>query len=219
MGTEFLRLYHTLSGMANVSQGARTFLITSSTVGEGKSTVAALLSITLGTLRKKTLLIDLDLRRPTIHRMFKFYLEDGVTDVADGSIPQARAYKQTELEFLHVLTAGRLSQNPNDYFESGHVEKILDLAKARFDYIILDCAPVMPVVDALVACRVASSVLMVVKVGETHRELVKEALAMLTKANAPLGGILLNNVSDVMPYHHGHRYAYEYYRPQEPPKA
>lgn len=217
VGTEFLRLYHHLARPNAEPKSTQSFLITSATMGEGKSTVASFLALTLGTIKQKTLLIDCDLRRPKLHKLFGLYVEDGVTDVADGRLPLARAFKETRLPNLHVLTAGRLSNHPGTYVEDGHLGRILDQAKARFDFILIDCAPIMPVVDPVVLAKDTSGVLLVVKAGVTHRDLVKQAVDALKRAHAPIAGVLLNNVRNVLPYHYAYRYAYEYYR--EPVKS
>lgn len=210
-GTEFLRLYHSLLRDRDSTPGARAFLITSATVGEGKSTVASFLAMTLASIKKKTLLLDADLRRPSIHKLFNLYLEDGIAEVSDGGLPLARAYKETPLSNLHVLTAGRLKGEPSAYFEAGHVSQILGQARQRFDFIVVDSAPVMPVVDPMVMAGDVSGVLMVVKAGGTHRELVRMACDNLLKVNAPLKGIVLNDVKQVLPTYHGNRYAYYQY--------
>jgi len=214
VGTEFLRLFHGLVRGTDPKE-PKTYLITSATVGEGKSTAASFLSITTASLKKKTLLVDADLRRPAIHRFFDLSLEDGVTDVSDGAIPLAKAYKETELPHLSVLTAGRLARDPRIYFEDGHLQRLLIEFRARFDFVVIDCAPVMPVMDTLLLAPIVTGVLLVVKAGATHRELVKEASESLKKAKAPLSGMVLNDVKEVLPYHYGHRYAYQYYTPIE----
>jgi capsular exopolysaccharide synthesis family protein len=214
VGTEFLRLFHGLVRGTNAGE-PKVYLITSATVGEGKSTAASFLSLTMATLKRKTLLLDADLRRPAIHRLFDLSLEDGVTDVADGQLPLTKAYKETPVPHLTVLTAGRLSKDPSSYFEGGHVQKIVLESKPRFDFIVIDCAPVMPVVDPMLLVGSVTSTLLLVKAGATHRELVKQASELLKKAHAPLAGILLNDVKEVLPSHYGHRYAYQYYRPTE----
>jgi capsular exopolysaccharide synthesis family protein len=210
VGTEFLRLYHNVV-KKNTANGARSFLITSATLGEGKSTVASFLALTLATIKKKTLLVDADLRRPALHRLFNHYLEEGLTEVAEGTIALAKALKATKLPNLTLLTAGRLTQNPSDYFEAGHVGRILAEVGPQFDFVIVDSAPVLPVVDALVLAQSVSGVLLVVKAGVTHRDLVKQTSEVMKQAGTPLLGILLNNVKQVLPYHYSYRYAYQYY--------
>ena len=113
------------------------------------------------------------------------------------------------------MTAGRLSRDPGTYFEDGHVQKILTESRSRFDFVVIDCAPVMPVMDPLLLAQSVTSALLVVKAGATHRELVKQAAELLKKARAPLAGMLMNDVKEVLPYHYGHRYAYQYYTPAE----
>jgi capsular exopolysaccharide synthesis family protein len=188
-------------------------LITSATLGEGKSTAAAFLALTVATLKKKTLVVDADLRRPAMHRMFDLELDVGLTEVCDESTALAQAYKQTSSPYLSVLTAGRLSRDPSTYFEGGHVARILQHVRPLFDFVIVDCAPVMPVADPLTIIPEVTGLLFVVKMGETHRDLVKQATDVLTMAKAPISGVLLNDVKGVLPYHYGHRYAYQYYSP------
>ena len=210
VGTEFLRLYHNVV-KKNSANGAKSFLITSATLGEGKSTVASFLALTLATIKKNTLLVDADLRRPALHKLFNLYLEEGVTELADGAISLVQALKQTGQPNLTLLTAGRLTHNPSDYFEAGHVGRILAEVGTKFDFVIVDSAPVLPVVDPLVLAQSVSGVLLVVKAGVTHRDLVKQASSVMQKAGTPLLGILLNNVKQVLPYHYSYRYAYQYY--------
>ncbi len=210
-GTEFLRLYHGLLRDGETTPGAKAYLITSATVGEGKSTVASFFAMTLAAVKRKTLLLDADLRRPSIHKLFNLYLEDGVAEVSDGTLLLARAYKETPLANLHVLTAGRLSGEPSSYFEAGRISQILTQAKQRFDFIVVDSAPVMPVVDPIVMAGDVSGVLLVVKAGDTHRELVRHACDNLLKVKAPLKGILLNDVKQVLPNYYGNRYSYYHY--------
>lgn len=212
VGAEFLRLYHNLTDHQS-TPGSKTYLVTSATVGEGKSTASCYLALTFATIKKKTLLIDGDLRRPTVHRAFDLYLEDGLVDVAEGKLPLARAYKETRLPCLHVLTAGRLSSSPSSYYEQGQVAAVLEQAKSRFDYIVVDCAPILAVADPLVLSPFVTGVLLVIKAGNTHRGLVKEASDILTRANAPVKGVVLNNIKDVLPYYYNRRYVYDYYSP------
>jgi capsular exopolysaccharide synthesis family protein len=210
VGTEFLRLYHNVVKKVHV-QGSRSLLVTSATIGEGKSTVASFLALTLATIKKKVLLVDADLRLPRLHKLFNHYLEEGVTEVIDGTIPLSQALKPTKHANLTLLTAGRLTRTPSDYFEAGNVGRILTGVGPRFDFVIVDSAPVLPVVDPLVLAQSVSGVLLVVKAGVTHRDLVKQAVEVMQQAGTPVLGILLNNVKEVLPYHYSHRYSYQYY--------
>lgn len=210
VGTEFLRLYHGIKSK-EPRETAESFLITSATLGEGKSTTAAMFAITMAKLKKKTLLVDCDMRRPSIHKLLGLYLEEGMTEICDGSLALARAYKETKLPHLSVITAGRLGRNPTEYFEDGHVTKVLHQSKPKFEFIVVDCAPVMPVVDPIVIAPDVTGVVMVVKAGETHRDLVKQATELITSTGANMMGVILNNMKDVLPYQYSYRYSYQYY--------
>jgi capsular exopolysaccharide synthesis family protein len=210
LGTEFLRLFY------NIMRGSRpqdhkAFLVTSAQLGEGKSTVAAFLAITMATFKKSTLLVDCDLRRPAVHRLFDLYVEDGMTDLIDGKAAAGKILKDTALPELRVITAGRLAKDPTGYFENPGLGKIFSDLRERFEVVVIDCAPVMPVVDPLALAPFVNGVLLVVKAGETHRQIVKSACDEIGKSGTPVAGVILNNMKGTLPYYVDSRYQYEYY--------
>lgn len=211
VGTEFRRLLHNITRpVKGVSK--RSFLITSAMLSEGKSTVSSFLSITAASYKKrKTILIDADLRRPTIHKIFNLPLEHGITDLIDNKISAEEAFKLTPIPDLYVLTAGTLKHNPTELFESDAVKTAIEKVKFYFDLVFVDCAPIIPVSDPVVLAPEMDGILLVVKAGATQKEVIRRAVDIIGKTDANIVGVVLNNVSGVLPYHYNHQYyGYQY---------
>ena len=210
IATEFRRLYSKVRHLYP-DKDMKKILVTSSTVGEGKSTTSALLAVTISKYRNTdTLLIDCDVRRPTIHKIFGLKREDGFVDVALKKKPLKAVLKQTSIPRLKVLTSGELTCNPAELFNLPNMQKIFAEIKFYFDTIIIDSAPVIPVTDPLVLSSEVDGTLIVVKAGKTPRELVKRATGLMTDAGANIIGVVMNNMEEVLPYYYN--YHYDYYR-------
>lgn len=211
VGTEFRRLLHNITRSAD-GVTRKSFLITSSMLSEGKSTVSAYLAITAASYKKKkTILIDCDLRRPTIHKLFDLPLENGVTDLIDGTVKVEDAFKSVPIKNLWVLTAGTLRDNPTELFEGDSVKQVIDQVKFYFDLVFIDCAPIIPVSDPLVLAPELDGLLLVVKAGATQKEVIKRACDIVSKSEASIVGVVLNNMQGVMPYHYNYQYyGYDY---------
>ncbi len=211
VATEFRRLLHNITRPTNGVEH-KSFLITSAMLSEGKSTVAGYLAITAAAYKKrKTILIDCDLRRPTIHKLFNLPVENGVTDLIDGTIKVEDAFKSTPLKHLWVVTAGRMKDNPTELFEGESVKQVIEQIKFYFDMVFVDCAPVIPVSDPVVLAPDLDGLLLVVKAGATQKDVVRRACDIISKSDANILGVVLNNVEGVLPYHYNHRYyGYQY---------
>lgn len=216
-GTEFRRLLHNLLTSPSLPEDGKTFLITSATLGEGKSTIASNLGVTASIFKsKKTLLIDADLRRPTLHNLFQVGRANGLTDVLDGDIKLKDATQPTQLDYLWLLTAGRPHKDPTRYFESGGLHETIEAARFYFDVIIIDCAPVIPVSDTLSLGMEIDGLLMVVKAGDTPKEVVKRACDLVRESGANLLGVAMNNVKQALPYYYNQNYyGYKYISSQK----
>jgi len=205
--TEFRRLLHNMMNSDKLIEGAKTFLITSATTGEGKSTIASNLALTASIYKsRKTLLVDGDLRRPTLHTLFGYSRDNGLSDVLDNKVKLEDAFKSTSLESLWVLTAGRRRPNPSRYFESDQLKEVVEAVKFYFDLIIFDCAPVIPVADALALGAQVDGVLLILKAGVTPREVARRAAEVIIDSGSNLLGLAMNNESDALPYYFNHSY-------------
>lgn len=204
--TEFRRLYSKMRHL-HPTEDMRNLLITSAALGEGKSTVAALLAITISKYREtNTLLVDCDLRRPVVHKLFGMKREGGVCEVLTENFPLKSSFKETPIENLKILTSGMLADSPSELFNSPRMKEIFTELKFYFDAIIVDCAPVIPVSDPLILSPEMDGVLLVVRAGKTQREVVKRATDLMKDAGVNIIGVVLNNVEEVLPYYYDYKY-------------
>ena len=209
--TEFRRLLHNLNG-AVAGDKTRIILITSAMLAEGKSTVASFLAMTsAGKKRRKTLLVDCDLRRPTIHRLFDLPRDNGVVEALQGNMPLKDVTKKTSQEYLDIVTAGKAVTHPTDVFDSAAIHKLLDESRFYYDLILVDCAPILPVSDPMLLAPLMDGVIMVLKAGSTQKEVAERATRLLKNNRANFLGIVLNNISNALPYYYNESYyGYEY---------
>ncbi len=206
VGTEFRRLLHNIT-RGTKGKERKSFLTTSAMLSEGKSTVSSYLALTAAAYKsRKTVLVDCDLRRPSIHRHFGLPLEGGVTDVIDGKLSAEDAFKATRIENLWILTAGTLKKNPTELFESQEVKKVVEQLKFYFELVFVDCAPIIPVSDPVELAPELDGVLLVIKAGATQSEVVLRAVDIVKKADAEIVGVVLNNMNSVLPYFYNHSY-------------
>ncbi|MDQ7051594.1 MAG: CpsD/CapB family tyrosine-protein kinase [candidate division KSB1 bacterium] len=210
--TEFRRLYSKLKNMY-AGQNIKNLLITSSTIGEGKSTTAALLACTVARYREtKTILVDCDLRRPRVHHLFTLSKEDGVADVLTGRKRLDACFKQSPLENLKILTSGGIVDNPTELFNSPKMKDLFSEIKFYFDAVIVDSPPINPVTDALILAPEMDGALMVVKAGQTPKEVVRRAVELMRNTGVNILGVIVNNMKEVLPYYYDYKYyGYDYY--------
>lgn len=211
IATEFRRIYSNIK-THNSSQNPKTLLITSSVLGEGKSTIATLLAITVAQrYNKKVLVVDADLRRATIHRFFALSRIQGLAEVLEGEIQLKESIKSTDLDNLKVITGGKRVDRPSELLEASKLRQLLDELKIYYDLLIVDCPPIIPVSDALILGQELEGVLLVLKAGATQREVAKRACELLSAANLNVVGIIMNNMKESLPYYYDYKYyGYEY---------
>ena len=209
--TEFRRLYSKLRNL-NPGREIKNLLITSATLGEGKSTSAALMAITIAKYRDtNTLLIDCDLRRPTIHKIFGMKRQNGFSEVALKKKSFKSVIKDTFIPNLKVLTSGDLTRSPAEIFNLPSIGELFAESKFYFDTIIVDSAPTIPVSDTLILSSEMDGALVVVRAGRTPREMVKRATDLMRDAGISILGIILNNAEKVLPYYYDYRSDYYEY--------
>ena len=204
--TEFRRLLQRLK-KGDGKQELKALMVTSATLSEGKSTISCLLAITAAKKGQKTLLIDTDLRRPTIHKLFKVDREIGLTEVLTDGLSAKNAVRKTELENLDLITAGRISAEPAEVFDAPAIGRVVAELKFYYDLIVLDCAPIIPVSDPMLLSAEVDGTAMVIRAGKTPKEVARRAVEILNSSTGNLLGVILNNVSNTLPYY----YNYDYY--------
>jgi capsular exopolysaccharide synthesis family protein len=174
---------------------ARTIVVTSPTPGDGKSTLASNLAISMAQAGKRTLLLDADFRRPVQHRMFELKDESGLTAVLAGQEPLSKAIRRTVVEGLDLLPAGPLPLNPSELLNGDSFASILEELTQKYDHIILDCPPVIAVTDARILGAVCDLSLLVLRAGKTTRQGAEMARTGLLSVGSRLLGVVVNDVA------------------------
>ncbi len=192
---EAYRTIRTNIQFSSVDQALKTLLVTSAGPDEGKSTTLANLAITMAQTGQKVMIIDCDLRKPTQHKMFRVAQAPGLTSLlVEGDYPVDMYVRDTEVPNLRLLPSGPLPPNPAELLQSRHMEQVLEGLKARADVLLCDTPPLIAVTDAAVLSTRLDGTILVVKAGQTRRELVRSAKDLLEKVHARIIGVVLNNV-------------------------
>ena len=178
---------------SSIDKHVKTLVVTSSNAGEGKSTVAGNLAYTFFQGGKRVLIIDCDLRKPSLHRKFNVSNEVGLTDVLVGTSELNKVMKKID-DNLYLLTTGTLPPNPAEIIGSNTMENFLDECKINFDYIILDTPPILPVTDSKLLAIKADATVLVVRSEISKLKHVSQAFKELGKVNANVIGTILNDV-------------------------
>lgn len=171
----------------------KVIMVTSSEPGEGKSTIAGNLALSFAQDGKRVLLIDCDLRKPSLHKKFKISNLVGLSDVLIGKEDLKTALHRYN-ENLVVLTSGKIPPNPSEMLSSKTMSMLLEELKGVFDCVILDTPPVQAVTDSQILSTKADGTILVIRAERTKRDSVKNALGLLKKVNANIIGTVLNGV-------------------------
>ena len=190
----------------------KTILFTSAGPLEGKSVTAANYAVTMSQMGHSTLLIDADLRRPVVHRIFGIEREPGFSNILLGAIKPDDAIKGLSdilagtllkreevseirwLDNLHIITSGTLPPNPAELLSSSRMDDFIRQFKERFDVIIFDSTPVLPVTDAALLSTKVDGVILVYQVGKTARGALHRAKSQLDSVKANVIGVALNDI-------------------------
>lgn len=173
----------------------KVIMVTSSEPGEGKSTTAGNLALCLAQGDKKVILIDCDLRKPSIHKKFKISNIVGLSDVIIGKEELVTAVHRYNSNLM-VLTSGKIPPNPSEMLSSKAMTTLIENLKEKFDYIILDTPPVQAVTDSQILSTKADGTILVVRAEGTKKDSVQNALSLLKKVNANVIGTVLNGVDN-----------------------
>lgn len=208
---ESFRTVRTNLGFVAAGDAVGAFGVTSSGPKEGKSTTASNLAITMAEAGQRTLLVDADLRRPMLHEIFSLESANGLTDHLAGTLSLDEALRETDVENLSVIPSGTLPPNPSELLGSNAMKAFLEEARGRFDRIVFDTPPVMPVTDALVLSTLLDGVLMVVESGRTAESVARRTRTLLGNGGVRFLGVVLNNVRAGAGYGYG-KYGYYAYQ-------
>ncbi len=181
------------------------FVVTSPTANNGKTINSINLAISFAQMGKRTLLIDADMRNPTVHRMFSVPVKNGLSEILAGLTDNITVSK-TEIENLSILTSGKIPPNPAELLASPRMDKLLSFVKEHYDCVFIDTPPVNLVTDATVFAQKSTGYILIVKANVSDNSDVKTALSNIESIDGNVLGVILNDISTSR-----HKY-YSYYR-------
>ena len=173
----------------------RVIVVTSSVPGEGKSTTSGNLAIALAQSGNSVLLVDCDMRKPSIHKMFKISNAAGTAEL----LLRKKSFEEVANKYnenLTIITAGKIPPNPSEMLASRAMTAFIEEMKKEFKYIILDTPPLQAVTDAQVLSTKADGVLLIVRAGSTKREMVFNSVDLIKKVQGKVIGTVLNGVEN-----------------------
>ncbi len=222
---EAYRTLRTNLEFARIKKEGNAFLVTSSTLQEGKTTTIVNLAITMAQLGKNTLLVGANLRRPVLYKMFGLDMEPGLTNVMLGTVEWRDALKSitdiltgrmmviddvlmaSGLDNLKILTCGSMPPNPSELIGSDRMTEFIEEVRKEFDIVLFDAPPTLPVTDSVILGSKVDGVILTYKVGKVARGMLKRAKAHLEAVGGNVWGVILNDVkaevsSSMVSYHY-----------------
>ena len=198
-------LYYAIDGAKKVIQ------IESSISGEAKTTTNVNLAVALGESGKKVVVVDLDFRKPRVHRAFRLDNENGIADYLIDKIDFNTLIKKTDYENVDLISRGSEVQNPTSILTSEKMQTLINLLKEKYDFILLDCPPVLMISDYIHIARLSDGVIFNVAYGKTKKSQVKEAITLLKKNNIPIIGSVFTFYDPKRANSYGDYQYYNYY--------
>ena len=201
------------------------FVVTSPLASDGKTTNAVSLAVSFATAKQRVLLIDADMRKPSVHRYFGVECANGLSELLAGLTKEINL-RRTDTENLSVLTAGQIPPNPAELLGSKQLDVLLDYVRKYFDYVIVDTPPVNLVTDAAVLAEKVTGYVIVVQSGKTRLRDISFAVSALREVNATIVGLLLNDPENKAEAHYSYHYKryfhyerYKYYGEGNEPRT
>ena len=201
---------------SHAGNSPETILFTSSFPQEGKTSTITNTAVSFGQLEKKVLLIDSDLRKPRLHKIFEARNRIGLSSCLTGISSVENSIQETAVENLWLLPSGLHPPNPAELINSEKMKKVLEDVKKNFDAVFIDSPPVLAVIDPVIIASLVDAVVFVLKDGKTSRKPLIKAVNELKKAQANLIGVVFNEVKMTKkgynnPYYKDYMYSYEPY--------
>lgn len=175
-------------------QEIKKILVTSSQMKEGKTLTTANLAVAFAQENKRVLIIDADIRNPSMHNIFQKSNQFGLTNILSNKVKVLDAILPTEIPNLSIITSGTTPSHPSELISSIKMHNILDQIVEKFDLILIDSPPTLAIADSQILSALCDGVVFVVSQGKIKRQVVKKALLSLKQMNAYVLGVVLNNV-------------------------
>jgi len=170
----------------------RTLVVTSPAAGEGKSSTVANLAVTMAQSGRRTILVDCDLRRPTLHELFSLPMSPGLTSLALEDLTEL-PLQETGIDNLWLLSSGPKPPNPADLLGANRMDQVISLLSGLADVVLFDAPPVIAASDAVILGAKADGVLLVIQAGKSRRDQAERARELLEQAKVRLVGVALTN--------------------------
>ena len=206
--SEHIRSIRTSLLFMSADKPLKTIALTSSFPLEGKSTLVSNIAIAMALNDSKTIIIDGDLRRGRLHSTFEVNNTKGLTNLITNQFTIDDVIQKTDISNLDIIVRGPIPPNPAELLGSSRMKAIIEELKKKYDRIIIDTPPIMPVTDPLVISKLVDGVILVVKIGKISRDSVRKSKEKLQSVNANILGIILNDLEFV---NKGYGYGYNYY--------
>lgn len=184
---------------------SNALVVSSAEPGEGKTTTVANLAIAVAQMGKRVILVDTDLRRPSLHQLFRVPPEPGLTDLFLRNQTLAQVIRETSQPGLYLLPCGKIPPNPAEVIASAWMDEVIDTLKKQYDLVLFDSPPILPVTDALLLAAKTKHLLWVVAAGKTRSDPLRRAREALEQVDAKILGVVLNRIAM------GRGYGYYYY--------
>ena len=187
------------------------FVVSSPTANNGKTINSINLAVSFAQMGKRTLLIDSDMRNPTIHRMFSVPSKNGLSEILAG-LTDNISVTRTEIDNLSILTAGKIPPNPAELLSSPRMDKLLDFVREHYDCVFIDTPPINLVTDCTVFARKSTGYILIVKTDTTDVHDLKTSVSNLKQIDANILGFIINDVNSKKKKYYSYykRYNYKY---------
>jgi protein-tyrosine kinase len=170
----------------------KVIMVTSANMSEGKSTTVSNLAVSFAQQGKKVLLIDADMRKPTVHYIFNQKNSNGLSSILTRHSTLGESILSTHVQGLDIITSGIIPPNPSELLGSNTMKELLEALRTAYDIILIDTPPILPVTDAKVLSAVADGIILVLKSGSTEVEDVKKVKILLESVSTKVIGTVLN---------------------------
>ena len=198
---------------SDMSNPPKTIVVTSAGPQEGKSLTIVNLSVAMAQAGQNVLLVDADLRRPMLHRVFNVERSKGLSTVLAGELTIDETVVKTDIPNLSVLTSGALPSNPSEILGSLQMKELISQTREQYDIVLFDSAPTLTMADTPVLCSEVDGVLLIINAGNTTRKALGMTIEQLERVEARILGVVLNNVDFRRDRYY--YYYYYYYSPYE----
>jgi capsular exopolysaccharide synthesis family protein len=206
---EAFRKLRTAVGFINLEQPTRSILVTSALPQEGKTTTSLNLAMAYALGGLRTVLVEADLRRPSLHRIFGMIGTRGLTTAIVGDCPLTEAIMHTETRNLSVIVAGAIPPNPVELLGSDQMTELLERLERMFDVVIIDSPPLVPVADPAALAGRCDGVIVVARSGKTDRRRLADGVTVIERSGGRLLGVVLNFLKPTdAPYDYTYHYGY-----------